>query len=79
MGPSSAARRFEARLRLYIEVRRVITAVDGSDLLTVASLLLVAAGVGSVAGPGWACIGVGLLLSLLTPIGTALRIFVRGR
>jgi len=79
MGPSPSARRFAARLRLYVELRRIVRAVDGSDVLTVVSLALLAVGVSVVASPGWACILVALLLALLTPVGTALRIFVRGR
>ena len=77
--PSVSARFFAARLRLTLALTRLVSAVDASDLLTVATLGLVGAGVALVATTGWALLIVGLLLSLLTPIGTALRIFVRGK
>jgi len=79
MGPSPSVRLFAARLRFYVALRRFVRGVDFSDVLTVVVVVLLAAGIVIVAGPGWACIFVALLLSLLTPIGAALRLFIRGR
>lgn len=77
--PSLSARFFAARLRLTIALTRLVSVIDTSDLLTLATLGLIGAGVAAVASTGWALLIVGLLLSLVTPIGTALRIFVRGK
>ena len=74
--PTEGARRFGARLRLYVALARVVKGVDGSDLLTVAALGLLFVG---LAMPSWAFGVVGALLTLLTPIGTALRMLIRGR
>ena len=79
MGPSSSARRFDARLRLLIDLRRLLAAVDGSDVLTVMAIAAIAAGVYLVAGPGWALVAGGVVVALMTPIATGLRILIRGR
>ena len=76
MTVSPSARRFEARLRLYLALRRIIVGVDASDILTVLALAGIFAG---LALPSAAFGAVGFLLMLLTPIGTALRVFIRGR
>jgi len=76
MGPSPSARRFATRRRLSIAFVRVVRGFDGSDLLTVAALSLLFIG---LAMPSVAFGVVGGLLILLTPIGVALRMFVRGR
>lgn len=77
--PSVSARFFAARLALTIALTGLVRSVDGSDLLTLGALGLIGTGVALVASVGWALLVVGLLLSLLTPVGTALRIFVRGK
>lgn len=77
--PSDKAIRFRARLRFYVALTRAAHGFDASDLLTLVVFGLLAAGIVIVAGPGWACIFVALLLSLMTPVGTALRVFIRGR
>lgn len=79
MGPSPSARLFAARLRLYASLTRAVRGFDGSDVLTVVTFVLLAVGVSMIAGIGWALIVSGVVLSLLTPLGTALRIFIRGR
>lgn len=79
MGPSPSARRFDARLRLLVDLRRLLAAVDGSDLLTLMAVAAIATGVYLVAGPGWALIAGGVLVALMTPIATGLRILIRGR
>ena len=79
MGPSQSARLFGARMRLYATLTRAVRGFDGSDVLTVLTLALLGIGVGVTAGFGWACIVLALALSLLTPLGTALRVFIRGR
>lgn len=73
---SPSARRFDARLRLYTALLRVIRGIDGSDLLTVTSLAFLFIG---LALPSVAFAVIGGLLVLLTPIGTALRVLIRGR
>lgn len=74
--PTPAARRWESRLRLTLSIRRFIRGIDGSDVLTVVALSLLFVG---LMAPSWAFGVVGALLTLLTPIGTALRILIRGR
>ena len=74
--PTAGTRRFEARLRLYVLLLRFIRQTDGSDILTLVSLAMLFTG---LALPSAAFGVVGGLLVLLTPIGTALRVFVRGR
>lgn len=74
--PSASARRFAFRLRLSHRIRRFITTTDGSDVLTVVALAMLFVG---LLAPSWAFGVIGALLVLLTPIGTALRILIRGR
>lgn len=74
--PTESARRFGARLRLYVALTRVIRGVDGTDVLTIVALALLFVG---LALPSAAFGVVGGLLVLLTPIGTALRLLIRGR
>ena len=76
MVPSPSTRLFGARLRLYAELRRLIRGTDGSDVLTVLALAGVFAG---FALPSLAFGVTGGLLLLLTPIGAALRVLIRGR
>lgn len=73
---TAATRRFDARLRLYVSLRKMIRETDGTDVLTIVSLALLGIG---LTLPAIGLIVVGGLLVLLTPIGTALRVFVRGR
>lgn len=77
-GPQAteSAHRFRARLRLYVALTRVVRGIDGTDVLTVAALALLFVG---LAAPSAAFGVVGGLLVLLTPIGTALRLLIRGR
>ena len=79
MTPSSSARRFDARLRLLVDLRRLIRAVDASDILTVLALGAIAGGLYLIAGPGPALLGLGIVLALMTPIAGAVRLLVRGR
>lgn len=73
---TAATRRFDARLRLYASLRRFLRQTDGTDVLTIVSLTLLFIG---LAAPSLAFGVVGGLLVLLTPIGTALRLIIRGR
>ncbi len=68
------------RLRFAIAaaLRRVIGIFDTSDLLTFAALAFVWLGLAMVAMP-LAFVVTGALLVLVTPIGAALRILIRGR
>lgn len=79
MRPSFSARLFEARLRLIADVRRVIRAIDGSDVLTVLALAGIGGGVFLVAGMGYALLTSGIVLATMTPIGAAFRVLIRGR
>lgn len=74
--PTEGAHRFRARLRLYVALTRVIRGIDGSDVLTIVALGLLFIG---LAAPSAAFGVVGGLLVLLTPIGAALRLLIRGR
>lgn len=76
MGPSPAVRRFAFRLRLQVNLRRFIRGTSFSDVLTVVSLSFLFIG---LAMPSAAFAVVGGLLVLLTPIGAALRLLIRGR
>lgn len=78
MQTSPAVRRFAFRLRLRARLSTFLRGFDGSDVLTIAALALIGAGVAllSVAA---ALVVVGALVALLTPIGTSIRIFVRGK
>jgi len=55
---------------------KAFRSLDGSDLLTIASLVMLFIG---LAAPSAAFGVVGGLLLLLTPIGAALRVLIRGR
>lgn len=79
MGPSPSVRRFDARLRLYVALNRAVRGFDTDARNSVAALMMVLVGIAIVAGPGWALLVTGLLLSLLSPLGNALRVFVRGK
>lgn len=74
--PSESTHRFRARLRLYVALTKVISRVDATDVLTVVALGLLFIG---LAAPSAAFGVVGGLLVLLTPIGAALRLLIRGR
>lgn len=76
MTPTSSVRRFELRLRLYTLLLRAVRSVDGSDLLTVAALGLIGAGITLAL---WGAVVVGALVLTATPVGTSLRIFIRGK
>ena len=79
MTPSSSARRFDVRLRLLVDLRRLIRAVDASDILTVVALAAIGAGTFLVGGPGPALLITGIVLAAMTPIGAAFRLLIRGR
>lgn len=76
MTPSPSVRRFDARLRLYLALRRAVSGFDFSDLVLVASLAFVFVG---LAVPSTAFAVVGFLLLPLTPIWTNVRLLIRGR
>jgi len=76
MTVSPSARRFDARLRLYVEIRRVMRAFDASDVLTFVSLAFIFVG---LAAPSAAFGVVGFLLLPLTPIWASVRLLLRGR
>ena len=76
MTPSAAARRFDVRLRLYTLVYRAARSVDAVDLVTVSALGLLLAGL-TLPAAGLAVVGA--LLIPITPIGTAIRLLIRGR
>lgn len=73
---SAGARRFAARLRLYVILLRFVRGIDFRDALTVVALALVFVG---LAAPSLAFGVTGGLLLLVTPIGDALRMLVRGK
>ena len=78
MTPSPSVRRYRARL-LFGRWLAGILRTPG-DILTVAALVFLGVGVAWVtASPGIAFILVGALLALLTPIGAAIRILLRGK
>lgn len=58
------------------DLRRFVRGIDASDAITIVALVFVFVGllIGS-----WAFAIVGALLIPLTPIGTALRMMIRGR
>jgi hypothetical protein len=75
MHPSAAAKRFRARLLLVGRLRRI----SPETILTIASLLFLGVGLAWISSnPGWSFILVGGLLALLTPVGAAMRILIRG-
>ena len=76
MTVTPSARRFDARLRLYVELRRVMRAFDASDVLTLVSLGFIFVG---LAAPSAAFGVVGFLLLPLTPIWASVRLLLRGR
>jgi len=73
---SPSARLWAARLRLSAALSRFVRGVDASDVLTVVSLVCIFVG---LAQPSAAFGVVGFLLVLLTPIGAALRVLIRGK
>lgn len=73
--PSAAVRRFRSRLLFLARVRRMTP----GTVLTLVSLSLIWLGVAIKIDPWVACILIGALLVLLTPVGAALRILLRGR
>jgi hypothetical protein len=77
--PTNGARLFAARLRLYVALARALRGFDADARYTAGALVAVSVGVAIVAGIGWALIVTGLLMSLLSPLGEALRKFIRGR
>lgn len=76
MGPSPSARRFDARLRLYVALLRAVRGFDLSDVILLTSLGFVFVG---LAVPSAAFGVVGALLLPLTPIWTNVRLLIRGR
>jgi hypothetical protein len=74
MRPSFRTRLFTWRLRAAQAVR----SIDATDFLTVIALGLLWAGV-AMLNVAVACIVAGSLLALLTPVGAAVRILLRGR
>lgn len=76
MGPSPSARRFDARLRLYVVLTRAVRGFDLGDVIMLVSLAFIFIG---LAVPSAAFGVVGALLLPLTPIWTNLRLLVRGR
>ncbi len=77
MQPSPSARRFAFRLRITSPALISRTLVKhATSILTVTSLAFVFVG---LAMPSAAFGVVGALLVLLTPIGAALRILIRGK
>jgi len=76
MGPSPAARRFDARLRLYVALTRAVRGFDLGDVIMLVSLAFIFVG---LAAPSAAFAVVGALLLPLTPIWTNLRLLIRGR
>ena len=79
MAPSPQVRRFATWLRFTTNLRRWLRGIDTSDALTVLALILVGAGLVMVVGVGWAVLVLGIVLALMTPIGAAVRLFLRGR
>jgi hypothetical protein len=75
-GPSAAVRRFRFRLVATASIRRFLR--TPGDVLTIVSLGLLFAGLAMVAVP-LALVVTGSLLVLLTPVGAAIRILLRGR
>lgn len=76
MGPSTAVRRFDARLRLYAALLRAVRGIDLGDAIMVVSLGFIFIG---LAAPSAAFGVVGALLLPLTPIWTNVRLMLRGR
>ena len=76
MGPSSAVRRFDLRLRILQAIHRAIRGFDLSDVILLTSLGFIFIG---LAAPSAAFGVVGLLLLPLTPIWTNVRLLIRGR
>lgn len=74
--PSRGARLFAVRVRVIRSAAEFIRGIDFVDVLTVVALTFLFIG---LAAPSWAFGVIGGLLTLLTPIGTALRILIRGR
>lgn len=74
--PTEAARRWGARLRLYVALSRVMREFDSSDVVMLLSLAFIFVG---LAMPSAAFGVVGVLLLPLTPIWTNVRLLIRGR
>lgn len=74
--PSAAVRRFRFRLDIMSRLRRIRR--DPGDILTIVSLGCLFAGVAMLSVPA-ALILTGSLLALLTPVGAAVRMLIRGR
>jgi hypothetical protein len=74
--PTDSARRFAARLRLYVALTRAVRGFDLSDALMLVSLVFVFIG---LAAPSAAFAVVGFLLLPLTPVWASIRIMLRGR
>lgn len=74
--PTEKARRWSARLRLYVALTRAMRALDLSDVILLLSLAFVFVG---LAVPSAAFGAVGVLLLPLTPIWTNIRLLIRGR
>jgi TRAP-type mannitol/chloroaromatic compound transport system permease large subunit len=76
MTVTPSARRFDARLRLYVEIRRVMRAFDRDDAVTLVSLGFIFIG---LAAPSAAFGVVGVLLIPLTSIWVNVQLLIRGR
>lgn len=84
MKPSRSARRFRSLLVLRLRIRRALRNPVGwrsllSDLFTLIALAMVGVGLAMAVGTGWGLLTVGALLLLLTPVGVAFRILIRGK
>jgi hypothetical protein len=84
MTPSRSARRFRSWLLLRLRIRRALRnpaawRSAGGDLFTIIALVMVGLGLAMALGTGWGLLVVGLLLLLLTPVGVAFRILIRGK
>jgi TRAP-type mannitol/chloroaromatic compound transport system permease large subunit len=76
MDPSPSVRRFDARLRLYVDLRRAVRGFDLSDVILLVSLAFIFVG---LAAPSAAFGVVGALLLPMTPIWTNVQQLIRGR
>lgn len=74
--PTQAARRWSARLRLYVALTKALRELDLSDAILLLSLAFIFVG---LAVPSAAFGVVGALLLPLTPIWTNVRLLIRGR
>jgi hypothetical protein len=74
--PTDGARRFAARLRLYVALTRAVRGFDLGDVILLVSLAFIFIG---LALPSAAFGVTGALMLPLTPIWTNVRLLIRGR